>query len=334
MYVRPMHHHWELGRWLGIVALATLLCLLLARALGAAEIADRRPALLPTEIHDWAQPMGESSSATLAAEPPLAELGRAEPQLAEPIWRLLELHRRRRHAEAIRGWNELTIPTEMEVWKQIALGQALLASDQFDDAEQALERALELRPKYAIASYFRGVLRLQQSYLAEEWPDYVPGRRTRLVTVTRPLVPPRTRSFYELAATQAFEQALESRSGVQWDEPLVPHEFAGMSVLEPTVRDLLAALGADLWEGKAHNALSYLYLERGALEVSENHMDRAVEEGLAVVYGYRDLGNEYQARGQHADAARAYLKAARFHSDKMGTTWDALRSLRDALLGQ
>lgn len=322
MYVRPMHHSGQLGRWLAILALAAILSLLFATAVGAADLSNRKPALLPAEIHHWAQPM----------EVPVGAGVRADSGLAESVWRVLELHRTRKHEAAVAAWNELTLPAGMEVWRQLGLGQALLALDRFDDSEQALRQALTLRSDYGIGHYFLGVLRLQQSYLADEWLDASPARGTRLVSTTwRPTLP-RTKAQYEFEATAAFEAALAARATVCRDELLVPAELVGATALEPTVEDLLGALGADLWPGKAHNALSYLYLERGELEVAEGHMDRAVAEGMIAVYGYRDLGREYEAQGRHADAARAYFKGARFSSDKLRTTLDAVRNLGDAIL--
>jgi hypothetical protein len=39
-------------------------------------------------------------------------------------------------------------------------------------------------------------------------------------------------------------------------------------------------------------------------------MDEAVAGGLSVVSGYDKLAREYENAGRHADAMRAYLKAA------------------------
>ena len=104
--------------------------------------------------------------------------------------------------------------------------------------------------------------------------------------------------MYELAATLDFERAIELACALQLDEAIVPDRFPTSSALEPTVGDLLLALGADNFQAKAHNTLGYLFLKRGALEPAEQHMDDAVQGGLDVVYGYRDLGTNTA----HADS--------------------------------
>ena len=112
---------------------------------------------------------------------------------------------------------------------------------------------------------------------------------------------------------------------------MIPDGFPTRAALEPTAGDLLLALDAEEFDGKAHNTLGCLFLERGSLELAERHLDDAVQSRLDVVYGYRDLGDEYRACGRHADAMRAYLKATKFSANKMSTLLDAIRCLGDVL---
>jgi tetratricopeptide (TPR) repeat protein len=259
------------------------------------------------------------------------------PELARDVWSILQLHHDQRHEDAIAAWNKLDLPAGAKVWKWIAVGQALTAISEFEGAEEMLGRVLEAQPDNAVAHYIAGVLRMQQAYLAEARPDVLTHRNTRLVALTMAEPEswsgvPNTKAVYELAATREFELAIELAPRVNLDEALVPTKGGTTVALEPTIGDLLLALGAERFEAKAHNALSYLFLERGALEIAERHMDEALRGGLAVVYGYADLGDEYTLRGQHADAARAYLKAARFASNKLETLRDACESFRRALL--
>lgn len=342
MYVRPIYHEWEAWRWAAIISLAAALGLLFATAVGATDVRASQPQLLPAAIQDWARPMGQDVDATVADVPALAsERKESEKEdtavdLGREIWRILELHRTRKHDPAIEAWTELTLPGDgrSQIWKAIAMSQAWIATDRLEDAEGLLSRVLDADPENAVAHYFRGVLRMQQACLAEEWPDDVGTKPTRWVDFTprssgpRHVVP-NTRSMYQLAATTELEKAIEFASNVRVDEPIVAagHQT---TALEPTVGDLLLAIGAEKFEAKAHNTLSYLFLERGSLEVAEQHMDEAIQGGLMVVYGYRDLGDEYRARGQHQDAARAYLKATKFSSNKLDGLLDALRSFRDS----
>jgi tetratricopeptide (TPR) repeat protein len=311
---------------MAILALAAALCVLFASALAAADVPKpARPALLPPNMQEWAVPMPGRTDGMLS------------PELVREVWCILQLHHDQRHEDAIAAWNALDLPAGAKIWKWIAVGQALTALSEFEGAEEMLGRALDAQPDSAIAHYFAGVLRMQQAYLADEWPDVITRRTTRLVALAaadqapRRIVP-NTKGMYELVATREFEQAIEFAPQVRLDDTLIPAEYGTTLALEPTIGDLLLALGAERFEAKAHNALSYLFLERGALEVAERHMDDAVQGGLTVVYGYRDLGDEYTLRGQHADAARAYLKAARFTSDKLETLRDAWESVRRALV--
>jgi tetratricopeptide (TPR) repeat protein len=255
-------------------------------------------------------------------------------ELHSQLWNVLQLHLERKHDEALLEWSTLAVPPDAVIWKWIAVGQALTATGEFEAAEQRLGAAVELAPDNPVAFYFLGVLRLEQASFATEWPDVVGPKPTRLVGYVPRQVVPNTKGMYELAATAAFEKAIELAGNVHADEVILSGEYAHGMALEPTVGDLLFALGADNFPAKAHNALSYLFLERGALEVAENHLDEAVKGGLDPVYGYRELGDEYRVRGQFADATRAYLKATRFTPHKLRTLGEALRSLRDALINE
>jgi tetratricopeptide (TPR) repeat protein len=317
-----MHQELETWRWLAILSLAAILTLALATAVGAADAPKKAitPKALPTEIENWARPMPEFKQESKVETA----------DLADQVWRILELHHRQDHEAATLAWNGLAMPPEVVVWKWLALGHAATATGHFEEAEEYLHRAMELRPDNALVYYCRGVLRMQQAYFAHEWPEELGRRDTRLVVHKPPQIVPNTKSMYELGATMDFEAAIELACTFEWDEAIVPPERQTTRALEPTTGDLALALGAEKFEAKAHNTLSYLFLKQGALEVAEQHMDDAVGCGLPQVYGYRDLGDEYRARGQHADAMRAYLKATRFTNHKMNTLWDAIRSFGDA----
>jgi tetratricopeptide (TPR) repeat protein len=333
MLIRPVTQEWEAWKWALAFGVALALGLIFATVVGAATPGTiGEPGKLPVEIQEQASPMPEVTE--MLNEKSLVE---ARPyvddaQIAAEVWRILELHRTREHKLAISAWKRLDVPAVTVVWKEIALGHAYLAMEEFDEAERVLGIATEMQPDNALAFYLRGVLRMQQAYLAVEWPETLGHGDTRLVGYSPPAVVPNSRSMYELAATMDFERAIDLAPMTELDALIVPLTSRGGMALEPTVGDLIVALGAEQFPAKSHNALSYLFLKQGALEVAEEHMDGAVAGGLAVVYGYQDLGDEYRARGQHADAARAYLKATKFSSNKMGTLEEAMRSFWDVLV--
>lgn len=298
MLVRPIYQEWELWKWMAIISLAAALCLAFASALGAADrsAADRPPKLLPTEILESATPM------------PVPNENSSNEDLSRAIWEILELHQLGDHDAAANGWHELNLPEESIVWRSTALGAASLARGEFEDAETFLKRAIDARPDNAIAYYIRAMLRREQAARAWDWPEDFGPRNVRLVATVAPPVVPNTKSMYELAATVDLEKAIELAKTFRFDEPLVPDRFATTMALEPTVRDLLVALHAENFVGNAHVALGSLFLDRGALELAEHHLDAAVQEQV-IVRDFRKLGDAYRDRGQDADANRAYRKA-------------------------
>jgi tetratricopeptide (TPR) repeat protein len=315
-------------QWVTIVGLAAVLVLAFAVAIGAADrhIPRRPPNLLPNQIEAWATPMPSDEgigSAAAAVENPSCML-----------WAILEMHRAEEYDAAIRAWNELTLPPETEVWKLIALAQASIATERLNQAEELLGRALELQPENALAFYFRGILRMQQARHAYDWPGELGSPRIRLALLTPRQIVPNTKSMYEFAATIDFEWSIEFSRFVPIDEGLLSDCCSAEPYFEPTVADLLRALGAEDLEAKAHNTLGTLFLERGALELAEQHLDRAAQGRLEVASGYRELVVKYQACGRHLDALRAGLKASAYSGGRLHPLVDALHGWYEDLKRQ
>lgn len=327
MLVRTTNQHWELLKWAAIISLAALLSLLFASAVGASGRPETPPGLLPDKIAEWARPMGEnldSPVGTGVVPPPAAA------DVVARVWEILDLHRIGKAEDALTRWGELSLAGPADLWRKIAVGHANLALDRLDAAEATLAEVLKEEPNHAVAHYVRGLLRMRQAVLAEEWPDFIEPRTTRLVATVPPLVVPNTRGMYELAATMEFEKAIRGAGEVRFDAALLPTDSATAMALEPTVGDLLFALNANRFEFQAHLALGGLFLDRGAPELAEEHLDAAAHAGLLVLDEYRELGDEYRDRGQHPDALRAYLKGAAFGEHKVQGLLEALRSLRDS----
>ncbi len=315
------HTEWELLKWAILVALASAIALgILTSVAGAVgKRAADAPATLPAAIEQWASPMGTEAFDT---EQPTVDVG-------WQVWQALELQHNQHYDAAITAWLRVEMPCETQVWKQVALGQAYLATGEIEDASEALLRAYDLHAGNPVVHYFLGLLRLEQAYVANEWLDAVGPRRAALVTFPPSFIVPNTKSMYQFAAAMELEEALRLAPDLWADEPLVANDGAARVALEPTVGDLLLAVGADKFEAKAHNMLSYLYLERDALEMAEEHMDAAALGGLPII-GYVDLAERYVELGQHTDAARAYLKAMKDSPDKVGPARKAWENLRQA----
>lgn len=321
MLVRTsVHPEWELMKWMALLALAAALTLAFASGIvGGAEV--RPPASLPDGIESWSAPMDDAW-----LEKPAA--GR---DLSEQVWRALDLQNRERYAEAIAAWAAVAMPESTEVWKQVALGQAYLATGDVEQAAATLTTAITLGPENPVVHYYRGLLRLEQARVANDWYDAIAPRDVQLMSYTPPDVAPNTRSMYKFAATADLEEAIKFANHVCLDDLLVPAGEPTRMALEPSVQDLLLALRAENFVAKSHNMLGSLYLERGSLEPAEKHMDAAVAAGLSVVYGYSDLGQEYEAAGRHDAAVRAYLKAAQQEPQKMWPLRKAWENLKEAI---
>lgn len=228
------------------------------------------------------------------------------------------------------AWSQVQLPCETEVWKHVALGQAYLATGEVGEAAEALHLARSLEPENAVVHYFFGVLRLEQAYLSSDWYDAIEPGRTRLIAYLPPQAAPHTKSIYKLQAITELEAALERADTLSPDTALVPVEWPTQAVMPPTVHDLLLAVRANNFVPKTHNMLGSLYVERGALEQAERHMDAAVSGGLHVLDGYSALGRQFDELGRHGDALRAYLKAAQQEPEKMPALRSAWESLKKA----
>jgi tetratricopeptide (TPR) repeat protein len=303
MLVRPVSQERPTIRWIEILALAVALTVMFATVVGAANrgLSSVKPGSLPPEIDQWAKPL-ERVPADATPAP-----------LANEVWRILGLHAEGKYVEAIRAWEALDLPEDSQVWKHVALAQAHLARQQLSQAADDLRNAKAMRTEHPIVHYFLGLLRLEQAHHAMTWLDAAEPTRTRRVAYGPLEGAPNSRSMYELAATIEFEKAIAYAERLEYDEPLMPGHLAAGSALEPTVGDLLVALGAEHFQAKSHHILSHLFLDRGALELAEHHLDSAARnpEGIVLLDEFDRLAEAYRARGRYQDAARVEQKARR-----------------------
>ena len=318
MLVQPHgHQKWELLKLAGVLTLAFA-----TGIAGANELRPptNEPAPLPGQIAEWASPMGAE-----AEQQPFAE-----DDVNMQVWQAIDAQYHEDFDLALLLWDAIEVPRTTEVWKQVALGQAYLATGEGDDAWAALAMAEKLEPENPVVHYFLGVIRLQQAYLADEWNDAEGPRTTVLVThAPHNIVHPQ--SLYRLTAMMELERAIKFAPRAHLYKSLIPDEWATEAMMRPTVQDLLVATQADNFVAKSHTMLSDLYLKRGSFEQAEHHMDGAVAGGLSVVYGYSELGEEYENAGRHADAMRAYLKAAQEEPGKIAPLRKAWENLWDSM---
>jgi tetratricopeptide (TPR) repeat protein len=229
------------------------------------------------------------------------------------LWQVLKSHRAGDLCDAIVRWQNITLPAESEVWRQIALGSAHLESGNLEQATQNLEAAEKLDVKNPIVHYFLGMSRLEQASMAIDYYDSTGMDSTQMVA--QPLVP-HPKLLYELAGMMELEIAVKLSKDYDTTAPLAPADWTvplryqlDMPMMTPTVGDLLEALGAENYVGRAHSVLGYMYLDRDSLEQAEQHMDSAAGSGIDREIGYRDLARKYRLLGREFDARRVLLKA-------------------------
>jgi tetratricopeptide (TPR) repeat protein len=233
------------------------------------------------------------------------------------LWNILTLQGRGEYEQAMREWAAVELPGETLVWKHIGLAAMHLERTELDEAAEQLAIAQLLEPENAVVHYYLGILHIQEADQAIDWPDYGQVAKVRWV-VHRPDVVPNTKGMYELAAIVELERAVEAAGCLDRELALIPEDWTTEPELRPTVGDVLLALAATEFEPNAHQMLGHLFLDQGALEVAEEHLDEAKKLGAQVPFIYNELGEEYEAAGRHADAARAYFKAVGNGPDRVG----------------
>lgn len=286
---RTMRVEWELAKWMAILAIAAALAMFWAMqtAAGATPV---EPGLLPTD----------------PAVRPMPAL--VDPNVA--LWGALRQHEAGQPDEAIEMWRIVELPQATQQWKEIGMGVAEMQRGRLEMAAEHLFAAEELDALNPVTHYYLGLLRLGEARQAKEWYDATGPAVVRFATYRPHVVAPNTRGMYELVAMQEFEEAIANAQHLDRAMMLaMPDHRVQTTEIPVTVADLMKALGCEHFEGQAHNMLGAMYLDRGATDAAEEHMDAAHAAGMQVVFGYRDLGTAFETEGRHGDAARAYLKA-------------------------
>jgi hypothetical protein len=311
----------ELIKWM-LLALAAIALVLAAATLAAAD-PMMEPQLLPGDMGVIARPIPiEPVRPFFPEETPAREFPPAE--AAARLWTILEHHRAGYALEAIEGWEQLRLPAETARWREMAMGAAYLQTGDLKQAMVHLENAEQLAPEHPVVAYYMGLLRLEQAAAATRVPDGVFGGRDRMVAYT----PQEDKALYEMLALRELQRATAGAAGVRLDERLMATEMAMEEVIVvPRVGDLLAALGATNFAGKAHHVLFGMHLDRGDLIEAELNLDMAAATGMATLYGYRDLAEAYLAAGRDADGFRAVKKDVRINYPWIGRACERLAEM-------
>lgn len=348
MYVRShVHSEMELIRWFALVILAAALALLVASQASGGNHPLRDsgvPGLLPTQIDHWARPLPQTEGSVPVTQDSALQMENSGSTYhfttVERVWNALEAHRAGDPVAALEAWEAVHLPRSSQVWQQVAMSMAYLQCHMPDNAARSLAIARSIDSENPVVLYMLGILRLDQAEEALEWRDAVHPAYIRLAAQFPHEIAPNTRSMYELAAIQAFERATERAHHLRLDLPLVSADWmtpengdSFMPLEAPCVGDLLEAIGAERFLGKSHWVLGEMYVERGALDHAEEHLDAARAEQIATGIPFRKLARAYEGAGRHSDAARAYMKAMSPEAGVVGPAEKALENFRKALWG-
>jgi hypothetical protein len=165
-----------------------------------------------------------------------------------------------------------------------------------------------------------GLLRLEQRAAVGRVPDML-DRNLRLVAYT----PMEDRAALEMLAIRELEDAIYRAVAIRPDERLLATDMnMEEAFIVPCVGDLLTAIGADNFAGKAHNLLFGLHLDRGELLAAELHLDAAVATGVAALYGYQDLAEAYVNLDQPQVLARLMRKDLQANEPQLVAAYNRL----------
>jgi len=320
----------EVVKWLLLVAFAIIVALALATALAAAEpMLDPmgEPARLPADVQLLARPMDAPPAKAIFPEDEFAyDLPPAA--LAARVWTILETQRAGLARQALAGWREIRLPGDADAWREVAMAAGNLTCGKLDRAAMHLDNARQYDNAQAVVAYYTGILRLEQAAAAARVPDEATDGMLRMVAYD-PMPGTLGQTVLRVLARRQLEMAIARAAEVRLDERLVMAE-PGLEeeFVVPRVGDLLVALEANNFAGKAHHLLFAMELDRGQLRQAEEHLDQAVATGIAPLFGYGDLAEAYLALEQPADALRATQKDMAANYPLL---WEAGREMKATL---
>lgn len=190
---------------------------------------------------------------------------------------VLALNRAKDFQRAIKAWHNLRMAEDSIAWKQVGIGVAYLRLDELDKAIEHLTRAVKHDPSSAVAEYFLGQARVEQSRDVPFWfemKDEAPYRLAAYIVDQdvekdragsaqaqgRAVVPPFMDPKFKEQAQRHFRRAIDLATKCDLNQtinviqPVL--QFAGQwPVKPPTARDLLISFGEANYVEKAQAEL-------------------------------------------------------------------------------
>jgi len=202
------------------------------------------------------------------------------------MWLALAQHEQGAYFDAEATWRSVQLPEETQVWRNLALGAALLQQQRVDEALPWFVQATENQPENPLGFYLLAMAAQMQ-----------PG-----ASVSRDALP-------------ALERAVEL-SGRFCDRTLAPYAWgeavdpqgAYTPLVPPSVGHLLGSLGLDDLPNQARVQAAMLHLQQGDFQEAEEQLDQAAEEGFDANDEYRWLEHHLEAAGRTFDAQRVRAK--------------------------
>jgi tetratricopeptide (TPR) repeat protein len=265
-----------------------------------------------------AQPLAAVDQPFFPEAPPAREIPPAE--AAARLWMVLEHQRAGRVAEALAGWEPLMLAEDAAHWREIGMAAAHLQAGDYRRADVYLEEARQLAPANPVLAYYMGILHLEQAAaVGRDAPDER-CRRGSWSPLSLRRNGARTRCWRcrSLPKPQCVPVKWRSINRCSKSTPCSKKRVV------PRVGDLLVALEADNFVGKAHHLLYALHLDRRELIQAELNLDMAGATGLATLYGYQDLADAYLADERYVDAKRALRKDLQANHGWVGRAYDRL----------
>ncbi|QDU92379.1 tetratricopeptide repeat protein [Lignipirellula cremea] len=276
--------HWK---WIALSFIAGVVAVALTAPTAAGG--DPTPQTLPEEMTECALPMPVMDQRETLASP------EEEYQTCLDLWLALAQHEQGAYGEAVATWRTLALPQRTHVWRELAIGAALLEQHRYAESSKLLEVVTQEHPQNPVGFYLLGVAQTEHG-----------------------LAPPR------FDALQSFERAI-TLADTRHDDSLVPNNWgeiadpqgAYMPIAPPSVSHLLGSLGIDTLPVQAMFQAARLQLHRGEFEIAEERLDRATEAGIDTLIEYRTLEQKLEAEGRTLDAVRVRNKVMKLELNDM-----------------
>lgn len=297
----------ELIHWILLIVAAIAILLAIATALAADPMAAG--AALPADagLHAGVTglPGGRLERPYFPEFPPQGE--RTAVEMAGNLWMTLEHQRAGCMPEALAGWEEIRLPIQTAVWREIGMAAAFLQSDDLAQALKHLEVAERLSPHHPVAAYLRGKVWFEMaSRPAETQEEPTSGDQREPAPPPTPMV---RRAVYEVMAIADLQEAIERAGVVDPGEPLVVLPGVDRDrIAAPSVGELLTAIGGDDFVGQAHRLLYRLHMRRQEWSDAERQLDRAAEAGAAQADDHRNLAAALIEAGERSSATGVLAK--------------------------